>query len=745
MKKHYILVVLVLLGLSLNAQDLVVLDRENVVSGSAPTGNAAGVSSIGLTRGSGIERRTNNANHTSSGWNAVDLSGAQAADEYVEWSFTALTTFTVDLNQLDIRVRRNNNGPQNFQILYSLDGFSSAGIDLTGEQTLATTANTDLSFTSLNVTINEGETISFRLYAWNATNNNGWFRLARNGAFSGLGITNACAVLSGAANSSSPNSIESDIIESASFIYNENINYINFNSNSGLTPANSLQIGEFTIRDGGASNDADSESTILEALTFDIVNADYIQALAIYSGGILMQEVNTVTASTLFDALNGTTGIVAPDDGAVNFEVYATFTSAVEDNEQFQLSISSALAGTSGSLFQFGNAGGAQTSTVGDANRIEVTATGFAYTQNVSDVVRLEPMFPAVQITAVDSKVNLDLDFSDPVAVTSSGSFDPSATTVVNALSGLATFDNLVFNSNGSALSITATASGLSDASSGVFEVGEAPFILAFQNFDGTTGPVWNFTNNVDFFTTGTWGVDPYYGVVDNAVATQLDSPFFTNNILGENQLNDTANGNGTTGRARITFDPVTVTGSTGVQILFDWQVVGYQQNRNDVRYAIRVDGGAWEPWVILFDGNNAPTDEIGRVQIDIPDGSNTVELRIDIRNWLSTGFSGFDNFRVVSDFEELVFKNGIWEPSAPTANSGNADILIDEGFYQVRDDIEVKNVTINPGAIMRIEPGFKVNALGEFNNNGTLQMNSVSCRYSSRAAEAVRDRLTEN
>ncbi|MFO8053927.1 MAG: fibronectin type III domain-containing protein, partial [Bacteroidales bacterium] len=66
---------------------------------------------------------------------------------------------------------------------------------------------------------------------------------------------------------STEKSSESDIIADGGFTYPENIEYVDYQS-TGITNtdlgSDAIQVGRFTIRDGGASNDADDQSTVLQ-------------------------------------------------------------------------------------------------------------------------------------------------------------------------------------------------------------------------------------------------------------------------------------------------------------------------------------------------------------------------------------------------------------------------------------------------------------------------------------------------
>ncbi|MGC1473609.1 MAG: lamin tail domain-containing protein [Psychroserpens sp.] len=271
-----------------------------------------------------------------------------------------------------------------------------------------------------------------------------------------------------------PNSATADIVE-ANYDEPDNIEYINFLATSGLDETNAIKIGEFTIRDAGpAPADSDEVSTTLTELTFDVIGADNIAALAIIDPLILpdsnLGETITVTSTTTFTGLS----IEVPDDGIRTLSIYATFdASSVTDNEQIQLTITSATADENGSTFATTNAGGAQTSFDGDDNRIEVTATNLFFDANTTNVEVNALMAPSPTVVAIDDELNTDLDFEDTVTLTSntSGIFAVTASVAETAVLGVATFDNLSFDTIGTAFTLSTIESNLSNDTSSGFDV----------------------------------------------------------------------------------------------------------------------------------------------------------------------------------------------------------------------------------------------------------------------------------
>jgi lipopolysaccharide export system protein LptA len=742
MKKFYITLFClscVALGFS---QTIATIDRLNG-SGPTATDQVANMTAVGLTRGSGINQAGTVGAATFASRDFTiggTLADAQANNEYIEWSISANTAFEIALDDLDIRLIRNANGPTNWQLYYSLDGFTTPGseVAITGPQTVSTTA-TDFNALSLSTgvfPINSGVsgTITFRLYAWDALANNGNIRVAGRAAWS---ISPAVAQpgirLIGSVSTSSTNSVESDIVASTFplFPVQQNIAYApTYTTPSGLNLGNAVPLGAFTIRDGGASAaDSDTDGTTLTELTVAVANHENIAALALLDLGTfsIVSEVTTVTSSTSFSGLN----LVAADNGTRQFIVLASFNTTVTDNEQIQLTITEALTPVTGSsLFSAANAGAAQTSVAGDDNRIEVTANQFQFNQQPTNGNQLEVMVPNPTLIAVDANLNQDLDATiTGINITTSPSSSIVSETY-DMTNGEVILDAVVFTDSETGISLVANAPGLSGTSD-PFDINGPLVPLAQQNFDTATG--WAYTSDTPFFgTVADWGDTlGYFGEIALADAAPLDSPLFSGTIFGENDLNDTANP-----FAILTFADVDVSTFSNVSIEFDWQVVGYVNNANDIQYRLVINGSTTGTggWQTVFDGNGPISDAQGRVKIPIADGNTTVGIQIRLRNNLATGYSGFDNFRVVTEFNGLIYTNaGGWKNNTPPdATSGALDALVIDGTYAVSNNAQINNLIINSGAATSIDFGKSLIVNGSLINDGDLELISISNNYSS-------------
>ncbi|WP_121667839.1 T9SS type A sorting domain-containing protein [Mesonia aquimarina] len=162
---------------------------------------------------------------------------------------------------------------------------------------------------------------------------------------------------------------------------------------------------------------------------------------------------------------------------------------------------------------------------------------------------------------------------------------------------------------------------------------------IAIQSFDNE-GPVWEYSTNTNFFNNGD---DGFYDVIGARKISELDNPNFNQQILAENDLDNT-NGNGTSGFATITFNTIDISTNTNVQLTFDYQLDGYNANNDDAKYELFYDGNS-QGEVFILDGNGSIEDKVGEIIENIPNTVNQVSLKIAIRNNGNTGFSGFDNF----------------------------------------------------------------------------------------------------
>jgi len=287
----------------------------------------------------------------------------------------------------------------------------------------------------------------------------------------------------------------SDIVIKAGYGYSQNILYANYQA-TDLTFANSIEIAQFTIRDGGATADADNLGTTLTRLDFNLTNGANIRRIAIYDGATEIAEQAGSTTHSFTNAL--LTTLTAADGGTKDFSIRVSFKDIVTDNQQIGITITATTtAANTGSTFANASAGGAATSNSSNNNRIEVVADRLAFVQQPTNTGNAATMSPAVTIRAIDVNSNIDLDFTSNVNVNCS---TPTALTdnpvSVAAVAGLATYSSLVHTINGTYTMIGSSAGLTSTVASNSYIISPISYALG----DYRTNP--SFVGNIFFNST---------------------------------------------------------------------------------------------------------------------------------------------------------------------------------------------------------------------------------------------------
>jgi len=228
----------------------------------------------------------------------------------------------------------------------------------------------------------------------------------------------------------------------------------------------SYELARFLVNDIAGTPD-DGLATTLTGITFSLTQFANIEKVALYDD--TNTEIQEITASgTLnFSSL----GITAASGSSKSFSVRVTFKTTVTDNARPILTITGTATNPAGSLFAAANAGGASSSTTGDDNRIEVTATHLVFINNAVSTVVNAVMTPAVIVKAEDANNNVDVDFIASVDMTSTGTLSGSSTNSVSAVSGTATFSNIIHSASGLGLQLTFASTGFTSINSSLFGV----------------------------------------------------------------------------------------------------------------------------------------------------------------------------------------------------------------------------------------------------------------------------------
>ena len=304
-----------------------------------------------------------------------------------------------------------------------------------------------------------------------------------------------------------PPSSSSDIISADN--ETSNIDYASKTGSSITATTDAIRVWSFTIRDGGASNDADTYGTELTSVTIDkggsnsVSNwATTIRQAALFDGTTKIAEVSVTGETIFFTGLSGA-NVTAADNGTKTLDLYLTFeTTNITDNQQFQFQIQNANVTANSSTSTFTTFTAATSSTTSDANRIEVTATKLLFVQQPSTVNIDDTMTPDVTVEAADANNMRDLDFTTSIDITAAGATLTTSPLTSAASSGLATFSTISFTSGNASVTLNAerNTSGDWDVSSNTFEVTQPEMDVQGNNVsiaDGDNTP--DLADHTDF------------------------------------------------------------------------------------------------------------------------------------------------------------------------------------------------------------------------------------------------------
>ncbi len=269
---------------------------------------------------------------------------------------------------------------------------------------------------------------------------------------------------------------ESDIITNG----NEAVNISSLINDPTINSiSEGVEVWQFTIRDGGADLiDADNQPTILTDLILTQApgNAmndwnDALQSVALFDGNTLISNTPSISSNQIqFSGLN----ISAPDNSQKTLSLRISLQTSPNDSGSnndgddfvFQISQGNVIANSTGS--QFTNFS-VQKSTNGQ-NVFEVIATELAFIQQPSDIGQGSVMFPYPEVAATDTNGNIDLDFSNDISISSTGTMTNDPISIL-AIDGISIFDNIVHTVAGTGIMLTATTNGLVSVTSNPFDV----------------------------------------------------------------------------------------------------------------------------------------------------------------------------------------------------------------------------------------------------------------------------------
>jgi hypothetical protein len=220
----------------------------------------------------------------------------------------------------------------------------------------------------------------------------------------------------------------------------------------------------FDIEDQGTADGLPTNVTSMRFVPGPNNTADWtdaIQGVTLLDGNVVSYTPTTSISDTEIILTFGS-AIAIPDNTTLEFllGLYLN-TSNIVDGNVIQLQIDATSSGfaadASGSSFSDPFTHG---DVVGNNIIIDIDATLLSFTEQPTDVFIDTITSPSVTVAYTDINGNVDIDYTGfgfDISLTTDGNFDVSATTIVEAVNGIATFSNLIFDTLGSGIKLTAT------------------------------------------------------------------------------------------------------------------------------------------------------------------------------------------------------------------------------------------------------------------------------------------------
>ena len=296
------------------------------------------------------------------------------------------------------------------------------------------------------------------------------------------------------------------------------IAYEDFQDNpiSGF-PNGSTNLGDYIIRDGGASNDGDTKSTIVTSIELQITHAENLRQIVLYDDSddteISGTQQSVSGTGTITIVFTPSTPINVPDNGTFEFKVRASFQELVTDNHAIQVSVVSVTAGATGSGFSPVGSW-ASTQTASNTNVIAVVATKYIVTPSPTSQTIAAPITITVQ--AVDDVFeNRDHDFTGTITLQRSpagGTFTAAQGFTQSLVAGQFIWTNVQFSTSN-----TYTITANDNPHGNALENGNVGIVITASSSTITQPSALNLCFGGSFQTLG------------NIVITETDAAGFSN------------------------------------------------------------------------------------------------------------------------------------------------------------------------------------------------------------------------
>lgn len=253
-----------------------------------------------------------------------------------------------------------------------------------------------------------------------------------------------------------------------------------------LSATTGIQVWQFTIRDGGGSNDADALPTIVTGITLaqDAGNAinDWAKAIRTISLFDGTSNVATATVSSnqiVFSGMN----LNIPDNGSKTYSLRLSLNSPLNspevgnndgDDFVFSLAEGNFATKTDGTSSLKGTFGAAVSNN--DSNVLSIVATKIAFLQQPTTTEINATMNPDVTVRSTDIYNNIDRDYSTDVTIISEGDMTNEPITH-SPVQGIATFSSIIHTALATGIHLSATTGSFSSITSDAFNITTINFI----------------------------------------------------------------------------------------------------------------------------------------------------------------------------------------------------------------------------------------------------------------------------
>ncbi len=523
----------------------------------------------------------------------------------------------------------------------------------------------------------------------------------------------------GEAAPSNTNDTDTEIYETGSPVAGATITAAN-----ATTSGSAVDVFNFTIEDQGSGDGLSTNVTeiVVKPATNNTADwTDHIQGIVLDDGSNFITPASSPTITDTEITIPITSGDIEVADGSsvdVTIAVYLN-TSNIVDGAVLAFEIPA-----SGFDFTSDAAGSGFTNSLllgavtGNDFTIDVNATQLQFTtQPVNSSVSAVIAQVDVAYTDVNGNVDTDYDGSGfDIQLTSTGTFDGSATTTVQANNGVAAFDNLIFSATGTGLTLTATDQsgfGIGSVVSNTFDVSISPVEIVKQSFEGSG---WSYTESPSAYS----GSD----VWDIATARNSLSPTDGSNFWF---ITDIVNGSGGTSGgvySTLTFSSQNISGYSSVEISFDYGVNGWDSG-DDMAYEVFEDGVSTGEVKFVDGSSNLTTSNTVTVSISGSASSCYIVLKA-VQNGGDYGF--FDNVILsgIPPTASTFTYNGSWSPSNPVTAPATSfdDIEVVSGTVTIADNLTGNNLSVSNGATLTISSNTFTIA-GDITNNGTINVSN--------------------